>query len=160
MINMHIYYAQIRSQRLARSMLHWIVIDKAGKLIAHISACSNKQQNNTHSIMKPAGILLLHPLQTRSWKHAYIYIYIYTYICPREKDDVHIRVSTCPYKLGCAHTCMRSVHVRASLAPSLATSEPLVTSVCYHRKKKPFSFHPELRLATFQVDLRYSMRRT
>jgi hypothetical protein len=72
--------------------------------------------------------------------HTYIYIYIYTYICPREKDDVHIRVSTCPYKLGCTHTCMRSVHVRTSLAPSLATSEPLVTSVCYHRKKKPSAF--------------------
>ncbi len=52
-----------------------------------------------------------------------------------EKHDVHIRVSTCLYKLGCTHTCMRSVHVRTSLAPSLATSEPLAKSVFYHRKK-------------------------
>ena len=59
---------------------------------------------------------------------------------PKEKLDVHIRVSTCLYKLGCTHTCMRSVHVRTSLAPSLATSEPLVKSVFYHRKKRISAF--------------------
>ena len=107
--------------------------------------------------MKPVGIHLVHPLQTRCWKHAYIYIY--TYICPRENHDVHNRVSTCLYKLGCTHTCIRSVHVRRSLAPSLATSEPLVKSVFYHRKKTPLSVHPELRPATLQLDLRYSVRR-
>ena len=65
-----------------------------------------------------------------------IHIHIYTYICPKEKHDVHIRVSTCSYKLGCTHTCMRRVHVRASLAPSSGTSEALVKSVFYHRNKK------------------------
>jgi hypothetical protein len=44
-----------------------------------------------------------------------IHIHIYTYIYPKEKLDVHIRVSTCSYKLGCTHTSMRRVHVRASL---------------------------------------------
>jgi hypothetical protein len=105
--------------------------------------------------MKPVGVHLVHPLQTRCWKHAYIYIY--TYICPRENHDVHIRVSTCLYKPACTHTSMRSTHMRISLAPALATSEPLVKSVFYHRKKTPLSVHPELRPATLQLDLRYSV---
>ena len=66
----------------------------------------------------------------------HVYIYIYIYICPRENHDVHNRVSTCLYKLGCTHTCMRSVHVRRSLAPSLATSEPLTGEVRVLPQKK------------------------
>jgi hypothetical protein len=117
-VNMHTYCLQIRSQRLASSLLHWIDSDKAGKLIAHISACSQKQQNNTHHLIWNLWRSISFPaLQTRSSKDAYIYIYIhiYIYIYPKEKLDVHSRVSTWSYKLGCTHTCMRRVHVRARL---------------------------------------------
>jgi hypothetical protein len=37
MTYMHNYVAQVSSQRLASSMLHWSVTDKAAKLMAIIS---------------------------------------------------------------------------------------------------------------------------
>jgi hypothetical protein len=71
----------IHSQRLASSLLHSNDIDKAGKLIANICFLfTEATKSYTPSLMKPVAIHLLHALQTRSWKHAYMHIYIYIYI--------------------------------------------------------------------------------
>jgi hypothetical protein len=107
--------------------------------------------------MKPVGVHLVHPLQTRCWKHAHIYIYIYIYVLGKLMTcRMCIRVSSCRYKPACTHTSMLSTHMHICLAPALATSEPVVKSVFYHRKKEPLNVHPELRPATPQLDHRYS----
>ena len=85
----------IHSQRLASSLLHSNDINKAGKLIANICFLfTEATKSYTPSLMKPMAIHLLHALQTRSWKHAYMYIYIHICI-PRTKLDVY----PCKYML-------------------------------------------------------------
>ncbi len=81
----------IHSQRLASSLLHSNDIDKAGKLIANICFLfTEATKSYTPSLMKPVAIHLLHALQTRSWKHAYIDIYIHIYIPRKNKTCISV----------------------------------------------------------------------
>ena len=146
-INMHTYCPQIRSQWLASSLLHWIDIDKAGKLIAHISACSQKQQNNTHHLLwnlwrSISFMLYKHaPGNTHTCTYSYIYIYSLRKNSTCISVWVHALTSLVAHILVCdAFTCGQV------WTPSSGTSDALVKSVLYHGKK-PLSFHPEFRPA-------------
>jgi hypothetical protein len=81
--------------------------------------------------MKPVGIHLLHPLQTRSWKHAYIYIYIHIYV-PRKNTTcisvwVHALTSLVAHILVCdAFTCGQVLRPR--LPPAKHWWSPCLTT--------------------------------
>jgi hypothetical protein len=119
-------------------MLHWIVIDKAGKLIAHISACSQKQQNNTHHLLwnlwgSISFILYKHaPGNT----HTYTYIYIYM------SQGKTRRAYPCEYMLLQAwlHTYLYATRSRAGKSCALVCHQRSTGEVrVWPQKKKRLS---------------------
>jgi hypothetical protein len=132
--------------RLASSLPISLLAHRSNKIIHTISyeTCGDQSPSCSTNTL----------LETR------IHVHIYTYIYPKEKLDVHIRVSTCSYKLGCTHTSMRRVHVRASLNALVWHQRSTGEVRVLPQKKKPLSFHPEFRPASFVRDLRCSVRRT
>ena len=89
-----------------------------------------------------------------------IHIQIYTYIYPKEKLDVHIRVSTRSYKIGCTYTSMRRVHVRASVNALVWHQRSTGEVRALPRKKKASQLSPGMSPCSFVSDLRCSVRRT
>jgi hypothetical protein len=170
----------------ACSLLHWIHIDKAGKLIAHISACQTIKLITHDSIAKAGKLIASLDLYWQGWQaHCpclclqtdaskeyipshmksvatifcllykntllgrRIYMHICIYVYPKE-NNTYIPVWVHDHTSLDAHIQECDEIARGQdWTPSSGTSEALVKSVSYHRKKKASQLSPGISACIF-----------